>query len=126
MCSRNRCRPEKVPLFRSCLCNPYVRPGSSHVVIEHERRRRDGRCRARGRRTSCIPSASMLRAPGATETLRIGCIYREMQCCDCTESAPGVLVRPEAERLGCDAYFDEERAERCCETNLGSDEQDGY
>lgn len=63
------------------------------------------------------------------QTLQICCVYREMQCCN-ARPAPnalyGVSVRPEAERLGCDAYFDEERAECGCETNHGRDEQDGH
>jgi len=55
------------------------------------------------------------------------CLSRNaVRQCGCTESAPGASVRPEAERLGCDAYFDEERAERAGETHHGGDEQDGY
>lgn len=38
----------------------------------------------------------------------------------------GISVRSEAERLGRDAYFDEERAECASETDHGGDEQDGY
>ena len=35
-------------------------------------------------------------------------------------------VRAKAQRLGCDAYFDEERAEGTREADHGGDEQDGY
>ena len=50
----------------------------------------------------------------------------EVRRCGCTRSAPRISMRPEAERLGRDAYFYEERAECAGETDHGGDEQDGY
>src|SRR4051794_25611731 len=61
-------------------------------------------------------------------TLQICCVYREMQCRGAAAPNPrqSFSVRPEAERLGCDAHFDEECAERGGETHHGRHEQDGY